>query len=80
MESSGLGNLFDACTNHLTEAHSNFLRHWNWLIDLEAKEAEVGFMNVTPIYNLQPKRTKINKASAHFSARKEGNLAKCKEQ
>ncbi|KAI4372652.1 hypothetical protein MLD38_010855 [Melastoma candidum] len=39
-ENSGLGDLFDGCTNHLTTSHFAFLRHWNRLIDLEAKEAE----------------------------------------
>lgn len=42
-ESSGLGDLFDSNTSHLTVAHSKFLRHWDWLIDLEAKEIEVHF-------------------------------------
>lgn len=39
-ENSGMGDLFNAYTNHLTTAHSDFLRHWDWLIDLEAGEAE----------------------------------------
>ncbi|KAJ9680403.1 hypothetical protein PVL29_019664 [Vitis rotundifolia] len=41
MESSGLGDLFDSNINHLTTSHFAFLRHWDWLIDLEAKEMEV---------------------------------------
>lgn len=40
-DSSGLGDLFDSNTQHLTTAHGVFLRHWDWLIDLEAKEAQV---------------------------------------
>lgn len=40
-ESSGLGDLFDSKTHHLTTAHSVFHRHWEWLIDLEAKETQV---------------------------------------
>ena len=40
-ESSGLGDLFESNTHHLTAAHGVFLRHWDWLIDLEAKEMEV---------------------------------------
>ncbi|XP_040995352.1 DNA replication ATP-dependent helicase/nuclease JHS1 [Juglans microcarpa x Juglans regia] len=40
-ESSGLGDLFDSNTSHLTVAHGKFLRHWDWLIDLEAKEIEL---------------------------------------
>ncbi|KAK7350768.1 hypothetical protein VNO77_09705 [Canavalia gladiata] len=40
-ESSGLGELFDSHTNHMTSLHSEFLRHWDRLIDLEAKETEL---------------------------------------
>ncbi|KAF8030733.1 hypothetical protein BT93_D0041 [Corymbia citriodora subsp. variegata] len=39
-ETSGMGDLFNAYTNHLTTAHSDFLRRWDRLIDLEAREAE----------------------------------------
>lgn len=42
-ESSGLGDVFESHTNHLTISHSIFLRHWDRLIDLEAKEIEVLF-------------------------------------
>uniref|UniRef100_A0A2N9F1V3 DNA replication ATP-dependent helicase/nuclease n=1 Tax=Fagus sylvatica TaxID=28930 RepID=A0A2N9F1V3_FAGSY len=40
-ESSGLGDVFDSHTNQLTPAHCMFLRHWDRLIDLEAKETEL---------------------------------------
>ncbi|KAI4353108.1 hypothetical protein L6164_002081 [Bauhinia variegata] len=40
-ESSGLGDVFDYHTKHLTSAHSKFLRLWDRLIDLEAKETEL---------------------------------------
>ncbi|BFG21385.1 hypothetical protein CerSpe_076590 [Prunus speciosa] len=40
-ESSGLGDLFDSNTHHLTNAHAAFLRLWDWLIDLEAKEMQL---------------------------------------
>ncbi|GMY22919.1 DNA replication ATP-dependent helicase/nuclease JHS1 isoform X2 [Fagus crenata] len=40
-ESSGLGDVFDSHTNQLTLAHCMFLRHWDRLIDLEAKETEL---------------------------------------
>ncbi|KAJ4842556.1 hypothetical protein Tsubulata_008498 [Turnera subulata] len=40
-ESSGLGNMFDARVQHLTMAHRVFLRHWDLLIDLEAKETQL---------------------------------------
>ncbi|BBG97197.1 DNA replication helicase, putative [Prunus dulcis] len=39
--SSGLGDLFDSNTHHLTNAHAAFLRLWDWLIDLEAKEMQL---------------------------------------
>lgn len=39
--SSLLGDLFDSNTHHLTNAHAAFLRLWDWLIDLEAKEMQV---------------------------------------
>lgn len=40
-ESSGLGDMFDSNIHHLTTAHCVFLRHWDRLIDLEAKEMQV---------------------------------------
>lgn len=44
-ESSGLGDLFGAHTNHLSPTHCDFLRHWDRLIDLEAKEMQVQLVN-----------------------------------
>ncbi|ERN15260.1 hypothetical protein AMTR_s00056p00216230 [Amborella trichopoda] len=41
MESSGLGDLFNANVGQLTEVQCNFLRQWDRLIDLEAKESQV---------------------------------------
>jgi hypothetical protein len=40
-ETSGLGDVFDSHTSHLTVPHCTFLRHWDRLIDLEAREIEV---------------------------------------
>ncbi|CAK7349266.1 unnamed protein product [Dovyalis caffra] len=40
-ESSGLGDLFDSHVHHLTTAHYIFLRRWDQLIDLEAKETQL---------------------------------------
>ncbi|MED6121097.1 hypothetical protein PIB30_027033 [Stylosanthes scabra] len=40
-KSSGLDDVFDSLTNHLTSSHSKFLCHWDRLIDLEAKETEL---------------------------------------
>ncbi|KAL2337269.1 hypothetical protein Fmac_011715 [Flemingia macrophylla] len=40
-ESSGLGEVFDSLTNHMSSSHSKFLCHWDSLIDLEAKETEL---------------------------------------
>lgn len=42
-ESSGLGDIFDTHVSHLSTLHFNFLRHWNRLIDLEAREMQVSF-------------------------------------
>jgi len=38
---SGLGDLFDNLVNHLTVAHHEFLKHWDRLIDLEARTSQV---------------------------------------
>ncbi|XP_022637202.1 DNA replication ATP-dependent helicase/nuclease DNA2 isoform X2 [Vigna radiata var. radiata] len=40
-EISGLGEIFYSLTNHMTSSHSKFLRQWDRLIDLEAKESEI---------------------------------------
>lgn len=40
-EDSGLGDLFVSLVNHLTSRHCAFLRQWEQLIDLEAKEIQV---------------------------------------
>ncbi|XP_025658786.1 DNA replication ATP-dependent helicase/nuclease JHS1 [Arachis hypogaea] len=40
-KSSGLEDVFDSLTDHLTSSHSKFLCHWDRLIDLEAKETEL---------------------------------------
>ncbi|KMS95822.1 hypothetical protein BVRB_004770 isoform B [Beta vulgaris subsp. vulgaris] len=39
-ESSGLGDLFESLTDHLTATHKVFLKQWDRLIDLEAKESQ----------------------------------------
>ncbi|XP_057510867.1 DNA replication ATP-dependent helicase/nuclease JHS1-like [Actinidia eriantha] len=39
-EGSGLGDMFDSLVNHLTSKHCDFLRQWERLIDLEAKEIQ----------------------------------------
>ncbi|KAL1192958.1 DNA replication ATP-dependent helicase/nuclease JHS1 [Cardamine amara subsp. amara] len=40
-ESSGLGDIFDTHVSHLSTLHFDFLRHWNRLIDLEAREMQL---------------------------------------
>ncbi|XP_039122512.1 DNA replication ATP-dependent helicase/nuclease JHS1 isoform X1 [Dioscorea cayenensis subsp. rotundata] len=40
-ESSGVGDLFNGHAEHLTVAYSNFLKHWDRLIDLEARSTQV---------------------------------------
>ncbi|KAL8160935.1 hypothetical protein V2J09_012424 [Rumex salicifolius] len=41
-DSSGLGELFDSLTDHLAASHITFLKHWDRLIDLEAKGMQFG--------------------------------------
>ncbi|KAL6843952.1 hypothetical protein ACP4OV_026523 [Aristida adscensionis] len=43
---SGLGDLFDNLVNHLTAAHHDFLKHWDRLIDLEARISQVKKKNI----------------------------------
>ena len=51
IETSGLGDVFDAHTSHLTVPHCTFLRHWDRLIDLEAREIEVHFLKpLCPVF------------------------------
>uniref|UniRef100_A0A1J3JLJ2 DNA replication ATP-dependent helicase/nuclease n=1 Tax=Noccaea caerulescens TaxID=107243 RepID=A0A1J3JLJ2_NOCCA len=40
-ESSGLGDVFDTHVSHLSTLHFNFLRQWDRLIDLEAREMQL---------------------------------------
>ncbi|KAL2892648.1 DNA replication ATP-dependent helicase/nuclease DNA2 [Bienertia sinuspersici] len=40
-ESSGLGDLFESLTDHLTNSHKVFFKQWDRLIDLEAKELQL---------------------------------------
>ncbi|XP_020577562.1 DNA replication ATP-dependent helicase/nuclease DNA2 isoform X2 [Phalaenopsis equestris] len=40
-EASGLGDLYDRKTGHLNVVHIEFLKHWDRLIDLEAKTCQV---------------------------------------
>ncbi|CAI9781645.1 unnamed protein product [Fraxinus pennsylvanica] len=40
-EGSGLGDVFDSLISHLTTAHTDFLKRWERLVDLEAKALEV---------------------------------------
>ncbi|KAF5744240.1 DNA replication ATP-dependent helicase/nuclease DNA2 isoform X3 [Tripterygium wilfordii] len=42
VESSGLGEIFHSRVSHLTTSHIVFLRHWDRLIDLEAKQMQLG--------------------------------------
>ncbi|CAL1401678.1 unnamed protein product [Linum trigynum] len=41
-EESGLGDVFESNVRHLTAGHHTFLRHWDRLTDLEAKETQLG--------------------------------------
>ncbi|XVE90822.1 hypothetical protein DITRI_Ditri20bG0106900 [Diplodiscus trichospermus] len=53
MESSGLGDIFESRVHHLSNAHAVFLRHWDWLIDLEAKEMQLVKKEIWRSHNLK---------------------------
>lgn len=50
-ESSGLSDAFDGLVNHLSTADFNFLKHWDRLIDLEAKASKV--VSIFPYNNIE---------------------------
>ncbi|KAM7277423.1 hypothetical protein ACFE04_019289 [Oxalis oulophora] len=52
-ESSGLGSMFDSHVNHLTNAHFIFLRHWDRLIDLEARDMQIVKQEIWHSHNLK---------------------------
>lgn len=74
-ESSGLGDLFDSHVHHLTTAHYVFLRHWDQLIDLEAKETQVNhFLRNT---GSKPHKFSSSKMMCPFPL---STVAACKKQ
>ncbi|GMH21627.1 hypothetical protein Nepgr_023469 [Nepenthes gracilis] len=62
-DSSGLGDFFDSLTNHLTNSHLRFLKKWDQLIDLEAKEMQFNKSNIW-----QPPVSKIQQHSGCLSS------------
>ncbi|KAK8672375.1 hypothetical protein V6N13_110747 [Hibiscus sabdariffa] len=52
-ESSGLGDIFDSRVRHFSNAHGVFLRHWDRLIDLEAKEMQLAKNEIWRFHNLK---------------------------
>ncbi|KAK8715914.1 hypothetical protein V6N13_043239, partial [Hibiscus sabdariffa] len=52
-ESSGLGDVFDSRVRHFSNAHGVFLRHWDQLIDLEAKEMQLAKNEIWRSHNLK---------------------------
>ena len=40
-KSAGMGNLFDKSISHLSPVHLKYFSHWNELIALESKAAQV---------------------------------------
>ncbi|GMJ09463.1 jing he sheng 1, embryo defective 2411 [Hibiscus trionum] len=52
-ESSGLGDIFNSRVHHFSNAHGVFLRHWDRLIDLEAKEMQLAKNEIWRSYNLK---------------------------
>uniref|UniRef100_J3M0U5 DNA replication ATP-dependent helicase/nuclease n=1 Tax=Oryza brachyantha TaxID=4533 RepID=J3M0U5_ORYBR len=62
--SSGLGDLFDNLVNHLTVAHHTFLKHWDRLIDLEARASQVKKKDIFQPHHSNPGRR--NSAPCYF--------------
>ncbi|KAL6651284.1 hypothetical protein ACP70R_010209 [Stipagrostis hirtigluma subsp. patula] len=61
---NGLGDLFDNLVNHLTVTHHNFLKHWDRLIDLEARVSQVKKKNILqPLHSNSGSR---NSAPSYF--------------
>ncbi|KAH1038868.1 hypothetical protein J1N35_040611 [Gossypium stocksii] len=52
-ESSGLGDIFDSHVHHFSNVHGVFLRHWDQLIDLEAKEMQLAKKEIWRSHNLK---------------------------
>ncbi|KAL1172799.1 hypothetical protein V6Z11_A05G373200 [Gossypium hirsutum] len=50
-ESSGLGDIFDSHVHHFSNAHGVFLRHWDQLIDLEAREMQLAKKEIWRSHN-----------------------------
>ncbi|XP_062097786.1 DNA replication ATP-dependent helicase/nuclease JHS1 [Humulus lupulus] len=64
-ESSGLGDLFDSNTHHLTTSHGSFLRHWDWLIDLEAKEIQLSKNKIWRSHSLRSDHARLFSIALH---------------
>ncbi|KAF3570204.1 hypothetical protein F2Q69_00063658 [Brassica cretica] len=62
-ESSGLADLFDAHVSHLSTLHFKFIRHWNRLIDLEAREMKLPRKDIA-----HPHGSKGRDAASHLSS------------
>ncbi|XVF41374.1 hypothetical protein PTKIN_Ptkin01aG0275400 [Pterospermum kingtungense] len=52
-EGSGLGDIFGSHVHHFSDAHGVFLRHWDRLIDLEAKEMQLVKKEIWHSHNLK---------------------------
>ncbi|KAF0892190.1 hypothetical protein E2562_014783, partial [Oryza meyeriana var. granulata] len=61
---SGLGNLFDNLVNHLTVAHHTFLKHWDRLVDLEARASQIKKKEIFQPHHSNPGRR--NSALSYF--------------
>ncbi|VVA90552.1 unnamed protein product [Arabis nemorensis] len=62
-ESSGLGDVFDTHVSHLSTLHFKFLRHWDRLIDLEAREMELLRKDIA-----RPHGSKGNHSASYLSS------------
>ncbi|XP_072955528.1 DNA replication ATP-dependent helicase/nuclease JHS1 isoform X1 [Typha angustifolia] len=57
IKSSGLGDVYDNLVNHLSTAHCNFLKHWDRLIDLEAKASQVSKKEILQSHKLKGEKS-----------------------
>lgn len=54
-ETSGLGDMYDSRVQHLSDSHMSFLRQWDRLVDLEAKEMQLGKGDIWHSHSMKDK-------------------------
>uniref|UniRef100_A0A803M4H9 DNA replication ATP-dependent helicase/nuclease n=1 Tax=Chenopodium quinoa TaxID=63459 RepID=A0A803M4H9_CHEQI len=76
-ESSGLGELFESLTDHLTTTHKVFFKQWDQLIDLEAKELQLPKFERGRSYDLKSENFSSCLSSIVLDASDELHLRTC---